>query len=81
MDEKQLAEALNTLNECLIVIGKRLDALETYVQEIPTPDKTLYKPEGETDYMTLKQNLDFIYERLDNLEAVSYTHLTLPTKA
>ena len=66
--EKQLAEALNTLNECLIVIGKRLDALETYVQEIPTPDKTLYKPEGETDYMTLKQNLDFIYERLDNLE-------------
>ena len=68
MDEKQLAEALNTLNECLIVIGKRLDALETYVQEIPTPDKTLYKPEGETDYMTLKQNLDFIYERLDNLE-------------
>ena len=68
MEEKQLAEALNTLNECLIVIGKRLDALETYVQEIPTPDKTLYKPEGETDYMTLKQNLDFIYERLDNLE-------------
>ena len=68
MDEKQLAEALNTLNECIIVIGKRLDALETYVQEIPTPDKTLYKPEGETDYMTLKQNLDFIYERLDNLE-------------
>ena len=68
MDEKQLAEALNTLNECLIVIGKRLDALETYVQEIPTPDKTLYKPEGETDYMTLKQNLDFIYERLANLE-------------
>ena len=68
MDEKQLAEALNTLNECLIVIGKRLDALETYVQEIPTPDKTLYKPEGETYYMTLKQNLDFIYERLDNLE-------------
>ena len=68
MDVKQLAEALNTLNECLIVIGKRLDALETYVQEIPTPDKTLYKPEGETDYMTLKQNLDFIYERLDNLE-------------
>ena len=68
MDEKQLAEALNTLNECLIVIGKRLDALETYVQEIPTPDKTLYKPEGETDYMTLKQNLDFIYERLDNLD-------------
>ena len=68
MDEKQLAEALNTLNECLIVIGKRLDALETYVQEIPTPEKTLYKPEGEKDYMTLKQNLDFIYERLDNLE-------------
>ena len=68
MDEKQLAEALDTLNECLIVIGKRLEALETYVQEIPTPDKTLYKPEGETDYMTLKQNLDFIYERLDNLE-------------
>ena len=68
MDEKQLAEALNTLNECLIVIGQRLDALETYVQEIPTPDKTLYKPEGETEYMTLKQNLDFIYERLDNLE-------------
>tara|TARA_A100000164_G_C21236582_1_gene465039 strand:- start:61 stop:279 length:219 start_codon:yes stop_codon:yes gene_type:complete len=68
MDEKQLVEALNTLNECLITIGKRLDALETYVQEMPTPDKTFYKPEGEKDYMNYKENLDFIYERLDNLE-------------
>ena len=68
MDEQQLVEALNTLNECLITIGKRLDALETYVQEMPTPDKTFYKPEGEKDYMNYKENLDFIYERLDNLE-------------
>ena len=35
---------------------------------MPTPDKTFYKPEGEKDYMNYKENLDFIYERLDNLE-------------
>ena len=68
MYEKQLAEALNTLNQCLIVIGQRLDALETYVKELPTPDKTYYQPEGEDKYLSLKENLDYIYERLDNLE-------------
>ena len=68
MDEKQLAEALNTLNQCLIVIGQRLDALETYVKELPTPDKTYYKPDDKDDYMNLKDNMDHIYYRLKKLE-------------
>ena len=68
MDEKQLVEALNTLNECLITIGKRLDALETYVTEMPTPDKTFYKPEGEEEYKNIKQNFDDIYTRIGKLE-------------
>ena len=68
MDENQLAEALNSINECLIKVGERLNAIEQHVNEIPTPDKTFYKPEGEKDYMNYKENLDFIYERLDNLE-------------
>ena len=44
MDEKQLAEALNTINDCLVKVGERLNAIEKYVSELPTPDKTYYKP-------------------------------------
>mgnify|MGYP007000171214 len=50
MDENQLAEALNSINECLIKVGERLNAIEQHVNEIPTPDKTFYKPEGEEEY-------------------------------
>ena len=46
MDEKQLAEALNTINDCLVKVGERLNAIEKYVSELPTPDKTYSKPTG-----------------------------------
>mgnify|MGYP001181306881 FL=1 len=68
MEEQQLAEALNTINECLKTIGTRLDNLEKYVQELPTPDKTYYKPDDKDDYMNLKDNMDHIYYRLKKLE-------------
>jgi|TARA_R100000482_G_scaffold45887_1_gene16094 hypothetical protein len=66
--EDQTNQALIAVNECLLALGKRLEALEKHVNEMPTPDKTYYKPEGEDKYLSLKENLDFIYERLDNLE-------------
>ena len=68
MDEKQLAEALNTINDCLVKVGERLNAIEKYVSELPTPDKTYYKPTGKEEYMNIKDNFDEIYSRLNKIE-------------
>lgn len=68
MEEKQLAEALNTINECLVKVGERLNAIEKYVSELPTPDKTYYKPKGKEEYMNIKDNFDEIYSRLNKIE-------------
>ncbi|AOO10448.1 hypothetical protein RW03080701_079 [Synechococcus phage S-RIM8] len=65
---KDNEEAHKIVNECIIKIGERLKDIEDAIQELPTPDKTYYKPKGAEDYLTLKQNLDNIYERLDKLE-------------
>ena len=64
----QIAESLTNINECLRRLGKRLQDVEKYVSELPTPDKTYYKPEGYEDYLNLKQNYDEIYRRLKELE-------------
>ena len=68
MSENEVATALNTVNECLQVIGKRLDAIEQYIQEMPIHDKILYKPKNHPDYLNIKENYDLIYERLEKLE-------------
>ena len=67
-DQEEISTALNAVNDCLIAIGKRLERLEKYVSELPTPDKTYYKPEGEKDYLNIKGNYDLIYKRLKKLE-------------
>ena len=67
-DQEEISTALNAVNDCLIAIGKRLESLEKYVSELPTPDQTYYKPEGETDYLNIKGNYDLIYKRLKKLE-------------
>ena len=67
-DQEEISPALNAVNDCLIAIGKRLESLEKYVSELPTPDKTYYKPEGEKDYLNIKGNYDLIYKRLKKLE-------------
>ncbi len=52
MNEQELALALNTINECMVVIGKRLEEVEKYVSEMPihVHDKLLYKPTNHSDY-------------------------------
>ena len=67
-DQEEISTALNAVNDCLIAIGKRLEILEKYVTELPTPDKTYYKPDGEKDYLNIKGNYDLIYKRLKKLE-------------
>ncbi len=66
--EEQVAEALRTVNDCLVAIGNRIEALEKHVNEMPTPDKTYYKPSNKGEYLSLKENLDHIYYRLNKLE-------------
>lgn len=70
MSEEQIGveDALDAINECLLTIGRRLDALEKYVSEMPTPDKTLYRPLGYEEYMNIKGNYDEIYRRIGELE-------------
>ena len=68
MSEEDIANALNTVNQCLQVIGQRLDAIEQYVQELPIHDKILYKPKNHPDYLNIKENYDEIYSRLEKLD-------------
>ena len=68
MSEEDIANALNTVNQCLQVIGQRLDAIEQYVQELPIHDKILYKPKNHPDYLNIKENFDLLYKRVDKLE-------------
>ena len=68
MSEEDIANALNTVNQCLQVIGQRLDAIEQYVQELPIHDKILNKPKNHPDYLNIKENYDEIYSRLEKLE-------------
>ena len=37
MDEKQLAEALNTINDCLVKVGERLNAIEKEQARLEPP--------------------------------------------
>ena len=65
---EQIALSLKNINECLIALGKRLQEVERYMTELPTPAKTYYKPEGYEDYLNLKENFDEIYRRIRELE-------------
>jgi len=65
---EQIALSLKNINECLLVLGKRLQEVEKYMTELPTPAKTYYKPEGYEDYLNLKENFDEIYRRIRELE-------------
>ena len=67
-EEQQLGEALLAINECLVAVHKRLEALETYVQELPTPEKTYYKPEGYPEYLNLPSNFNEIYRKIRIIE-------------
>ena len=65
---EQIALSLKNINECLLALGKRLQEVEKYMSELPTPAKTYYKPEGYEDYLNLKENFDEIYRRIRELE-------------
>ncbi len=47
---QQIGEAIVAIQKCLTAVAKRLEAVEKYVSELPTPAKTYYKPEGYDDY-------------------------------
>ena len=65
---EQISENLKNINECLKLLLKRVKDVEAYVSELPTPDKTYYKPKGYEDYKNLAENFTEIYTRLDKIE-------------
>ena len=62
-------EAHEVINMCLGQIGERLAEIEKYLNELPTPDKIMYKPKGAEDCLNMKENYDEIYKRLEALES------------
>ena len=56
------------INDILLKLGERLENLEKYVQALPTPDKTMYRPPYHEDYLNIKGNYDLIYKRIEALE-------------
>ena len=65
-------EAHEVINECVKGLGERLAEVVKYVNELPTPDKVLYKPKGHKDYLNIKENYDEIYRRIEKLESMSH---------
>ena len=68
MNDDQNHEEHVQINEVLLALTERVEALEKYVSELPTPDKTYYKPKGHTKYMNVKENYDELYNRISTLE-------------
>mgnify|MGYP007090726576 CR=1 FL=1 len=63
--------AHSVLNEICKTLIKRVEDLEKYVTtQITSPTNIRYRPENQEDYLTLKENLDLIYQRLNNLEKI-----------
>ena len=71
MSDEQWSEVVKNnemINEVLMKIGERLEHLEKYVQALPTPDKTMYRPPNHEEYLNIKENYDLLYRRLEALE-------------
>lgn len=62
-DNELAHEVLNQICKSII---KRLDNIEEYTATLLS--KIRYRPEDREDYLSLKENLDYIYSRLNNLE-------------
>jgi hypothetical protein len=61
--------AHNVINEILKSLIERVVKLEEYIStEITSPSNIRYRPDGVEEYLTLKENLDLIYQRLNNSE-------------
>ena len=67
---EQIGESLKNINECLKLLGDRLKQVENYINEIPTPATTYYKPKRYEDYMNLGENFTEIYRRLDKIDGM-----------
>ncbi len=71
MSDEQWSEVVKNnemINGVLMKIGERLEHLEKYVQALPTPDKTMYRPPNHEEYLNIKENYDLLYRRLEALE-------------
>jgi|TARA_B100000073_G_scaffold337824_1_gene334198 hypothetical protein len=71
MSDEQWNEVVKNnemINGVLMKIGERLEHLEKYVQALPTPDKTMYRPPNHEEYLNIKENYDLLYRRLEALE-------------
>tara|TARA_Y100000004_G_scaffold92218_1_gene103331 strand:+ start:296 stop:532 length:237 start_codon:yes stop_codon:yes gene_type:complete len=71
MSDEQWSEVVKNnemINDVLLKLGERLEHLEKYVQALPTPDKTMYRPPNHEDYLNIKENYDLIYKRIEALE-------------
>ena len=66
---QEFGESLMNISKCLELLSERVQEIEKYVSELPTPAKTYYKPEGYEDYMNLAENFTEIYKKLNKIES------------
>jgi len=65
---RELTTAYEMLVGIVVKLGERVEHIEKYVQNIPTPDKVMYRPRETEEYLNIKENYDLIYKRLEVLE-------------
>lgn len=72
---KDIREGFDTVNETIIkissnqkIIADRVENIEKALSKIPTPDKIMYRPVGEEEYMNIGDNFDMLYAKLKALQ-------------
>lgn len=69
------AKSHEILNECLLSLNERINKIENILQaaveainEMEAVNRVAYKPIDQENYLSIKENLDLIYEKLSKLE-------------
>tara|TARA_B100000902_G_scaffold95324_1_gene98138 strand:+ start:678 stop:971 length:294 start_codon:yes stop_codon:yes gene_type:complete len=72
---KETKDAFNTVNETIVkissnqkILADRVAEIEEVLSKIPTPDKIMYRPVGEEEYMNIGDNFDMLYSKLKALQ-------------
>ena len=71
MSEQEIdpyAQALNTVNECIIKLAERTQIIEEYVAETPSLDKIQYNPKNTEENLNFYQIINDLYEKIEIMD-------------
>ena len=67
-DSDPYAEALNTVNECLVKLAERTQIIEEYVSEAQTLDKIQYTPKDSDQKLNFFAIINDLYEKIEIID-------------